>query len=92
MNKEISLKKFSIFLSFALIIIAFASFLVVINTTPLCKVNNKECKKATCTNCQKENNQTICDDCIYLMKIKIVFGLVIVYSISSFLCVKKGNS
>ena len=63
MNKEISLKKFSIFLSFALIIIAFACFLVVINTTPLCKVNNKECKKATCTNCQKENNQTICDDC-----------------------------
>ena len=61
MNKEISLKKFLLFLSLFLLIMSVVLILVVKKTKPLCK--NNPCKNAVCTTCSEENQKRVCSDC-----------------------------
>lgn len=61
MNKEISLKKFFIFMVIFLIVFIFILFFLFKYWKPLC--SKQTCEKATCDACTFVNEEKICNDC-----------------------------
>lgn len=63
MNKEISLKKFLLFLSLFLLCLVVILYFVFTKTKPLCKGSDNPCIKAICNNCMVQNGKKVCNDC-----------------------------
>lgn len=63
MNKEINLKKFLLFLSGFLVILAFVLYFVLSRMKPFCKPEQNPCKSAICNQCIDRDGKKICSDC-----------------------------
>lgn len=63
MHREISFKKFLMFLSLFLTVLFVAVAIFFIKTKPLCKRDGNYCSQAICESCIVQENKKICTGC-----------------------------